>query len=78
MLSKEEIEDLIEEKTEYIDRPVYKPQCEIARAQGFRQALCKVLGQKEPSVLKFNMDGIIKRALNRLEKECNFGIRIKE
>ena len=77
-MQQKEMEKLIKEKTEFLDRPVYKSQWEIAHAQGFRQALCQVLGKKEPSALKFDMDGIIKRALNRLEKECNFGIRIKE
>ena len=77
-MKEKEIKKMIKEKTEFIEKPAYKSQWEIAHAQGFRQALCQVLGEKEPSAIKLNMDGIIKRALNRLEKQCNFGIRIKE
>ena len=77
-MKEKEIKKMIKEKTEFIEKPAYKSQWEIAHAQGFRQALCQVLGKKEPLAIKFDMDGVIKRALIKLEKQCNFGLRIKE
>lgn len=70
-MNKKKIRELIKEKTEFLNSPVYKGQWKIAHAHGFRQALCQVLGEKEPSAIKFDMDGIIKRALKRLKMNVN-------
>ena len=77
-MNQKEIRKKIEEKTKFIEKPSYKSQSEIAHAQGYRKALCDLLGEKEPPAIKFDMDGIIKRALRKLEKQCNFRLRKKE
>tara|TARA_R100000808_G_C2149677_1_gene158150 strand:- start:1278 stop:1526 length:249 start_codon:yes stop_codon:yes gene_type:complete len=77
-MNQKEIKKKIKEQTKFIEKPSYKSQAEISYAQGYRKALCDLLGEKEPPAIKFDMDGIIKRALIKLEKQCNFGLRIKE
>ena len=78
MMTEEEIKKLIEDKTSYIDEPIYKEAWDLAYAKGYRAALCKVLGEKEPPAIKWNMNDIIKRAQYKLEKEFKFGIKEKE
>ena len=78
MMTEEEIKKLIEDKTDYIELPYYKGTWDLAYAKGYRSALYKVLGKKEPPAIKWNMDEIIKRAQYKLEKEFKFGIKEKE
>ena len=78
MMTKKEIEKLIEDKTDYIEQPHYKGTWDLAYVKGYRAALYKVLGKKEPPAIKWNMVEIIKRAHNKLEKKFKFGIKEKE
>ena len=75
MMTEEEIKKLIEDKTDYIELPYYKGVWDLAHAKGYRAALYKVLGKQEPPAIKWNMDDIIKRAHNKLEKKFKFGIK---